>query len=53
MKPRLMIERYAKDVMRDPLYAALDHNKNWVYLTLLAWIAFFVAGFAVVAPVGR
>ena len=46
MKPRLMIERYAKDVMRDPLYAVLDRNKNWIHLTLLSWIAFFVAGFA-------
>ena len=45
MKPRLMMERYAKDVMRDPLYAALDHRKNWINLTLLSWIAFFVAGF--------
>ena len=45
MKPRLMMERYAKDVMRDPLYAALDRRKNWINLTLLSWIAFFVAGF--------
>ena len=52
MKPRLMMERYAKDIMRDPLYAALDRRKNWINLTLLSWIAFFAAGFAASALSG-
>ena len=52
MKPRVMTERYAKDVMRDPLYAVLDRNKNWIKLTLLAWMAFFAAGFAASALSG-
>jgi stearoyl-CoA desaturase (delta-9 desaturase) len=49
MKSRPMIERYAKDVMRDPLYALLERRKNWINLTLASWLAFFAAGFAAAA----
>jgi len=47
-----MTERYAKDVMRDPLYAMLGQRKNWIKLTLLSWVAFFVAGFGATAVSG-
>jgi stearoyl-CoA desaturase (delta-9 desaturase) len=42
-----MIERYSKDMMRDPFYVALDRRKNWIKLTFLSWVAFFVLGFAI------
>jgi fatty-acid desaturase len=53
MKPRLMMERYAKDVMRDPLYATLDRKKNWISVTFLSWVLFSLAGFAASILVGE
>jgi stearoyl-CoA desaturase (delta-9 desaturase) len=47
-----MTERYAKDIMRDPLYAILDRKKNWIKLTLLSWVALFAAGFGAMALSG-
>jgi len=38
------IQRYAKDIMRDPLYALLEWNHNWVAVVVLSWVAFFVGG---------
>jgi stearoyl-CoA desaturase (delta-9 desaturase) len=52
MKPAVMIDRYARDVMRDPLYATLERRKNWMKLAVLAWLAFFVAGFAAALAIG-
>jgi fatty-acid desaturase len=52
MKPRPMIDRYAKDVLRDPLYAMLERRKNWIKLTFLSWLGFFAAGFAAAAATG-
>jgi sn-1 stearoyl-lipid 9-desaturase len=46
MKPSIMIDRYSRDLMRDPLYVALERRKNWIKLTLASWLAFFIAGFA-------
>jgi fatty-acid desaturase len=45
-------ERCAKDVMRDPLYATLGRRKNWIKLSLLSWVTFFVAGFGATAVSG-
>ncbi len=45
MKPAPMTDRYARDVLRDPLYAWLERRKNWITLTFLSWVAFFVGGF--------
>ena len=47
MKPAVMIERYSKDMMRDPFYVMLDRRKNWIKLTFLSWVAFFALGFAI------
>jgi stearoyl-CoA desaturase (delta-9 desaturase) len=47
MKPGVMIERYAKDLMRDPFHAMIDRRKNWIKLTFLSWVAFFLLGFGV------
>jgi fatty-acid desaturase len=52
MKPGPMTARYAKDVMRDPLYAKLERNKNWMKLTFYSWLAFFAFGFAAAALSG-
>jgi fatty-acid desaturase len=45
MKPAAMIDRYSRDLMRDPLYVALERRKNWIKLTLVSWLLFFVSGF--------
>jgi stearoyl-CoA desaturase (delta-9 desaturase) len=45
MWSRPLIERYAKDVMRDPLYTMLEHGKNWIKLSFLLWLVVFAAGF--------
>ena len=45
MRPGVMTERYAKDLMRDPFYAMIERRKNWMKITFLSWVAFFVLGF--------
>jgi len=46
MKRRELLERYAKDLMRDPLYAWLERRNNWMRIGIACWIGFFVVGFA-------
>jgi stearoyl-CoA desaturase (delta-9 desaturase) len=45
MKRRVLLDRYAKDLMRDPLYAWIERRNNWIKIGLLSWIAYFVVGF--------
>jgi stearoyl-CoA desaturase (delta-9 desaturase) len=47
MKPAPMIDRYSRDLMRDPFYVMLESRKNWIKLTLASWMLLFIAGFAV------
>lgn len=47
MKPAPMIDRYSRDLMRDPFYVMLEARKNWIKLTLASWMLLFLAGFAV------
>lgn len=47
MKPAVMIDRYARDLMRDPLYVSLERRKNWIKLTFASWLVLFLAGLAV------
>jgi stearoyl-CoA desaturase (delta-9 desaturase) len=47
MARRPLLERYAKDLMRDPLYAWLDRRSNWAKVGLLSWLAYYLVGFAV------
>ncbi|CAN5335583.1 acyl-CoA desaturase [soil metagenome] len=47
MKPAPMIDRYSRDLMRDPFYVVLEARKNWIKLTLASWMLLFLAGFAV------
>jgi fatty-acid desaturase len=46
MKSRPLIERYAKDIVRDPLYAWIERRKNWISIALAVWIGFFIFGFS-------
>jgi fatty-acid desaturase len=46
MKPAPMIDRYARDLMRDPLYVMLERRKNWIKITLVPWMVLFIAGFS-------
>jgi stearoyl-CoA desaturase (delta-9 desaturase) len=48
-----LIQRYAKDIVRDPLYAFLEYNHNWVGLVVLSWVAFFVCGWGIALATGE
>ena len=52
MKSKPLIDRYARDLMRDPLYAMLERRKNWIKLSFLLWLVFFIAGFGWVMLAG-
>jgi fatty acid desaturase len=52
MRSRPLIDRYAKDVMRDPLYAMLERRKNWIKISFLLWLVYFAAGYAWVMASG-
>jgi fatty-acid desaturase len=45
MKPALLTDRYARDVLRDPFYAWLEKSKNWIKIAFAFWIVLFAAGF--------
>jgi fatty-acid desaturase len=47
MARRPLMERYAKDLMRDPLYVWLDRRNNWIRISMLSWLCYFVVGFGV------
>jgi fatty-acid desaturase len=53
MRPGVMINRYARDLIRDPLYLALELRKNWIKLGLVPWLAFFIAGFVAAVVTGE
>ncbi len=44
MKSKPLLERYAKDLMRDPLYAWLEQRKHWILVSFAVWGLLFVAG---------
>ena len=45
MKRRPLMERYAKDVLRDPFYAWLERHNNWIKVAALSWLAFLCSWF--------
>ena len=47
MKPAILCDRYAKDLLRDPLCAMLERRNNWIRLNLALWVGYFLSGFAV------
>ncbi len=52
MKPAALTQRYAKDILRDPLYAFLERKNNWAVLSLGIWGVFYAAGLAAAAASG-
>lgn len=54
MKSRPLLERYAKDLMRDPFYAWLESKKHWILVAFSVWVALFLIGFlAIFAATGN
>jgi stearoyl-CoA desaturase (delta-9 desaturase) len=47
-----VLHRYAPDVMRDPLYAFLEYNHNWVGLVVISWLTFFGAAYGAAIAFG-
>jgi fatty-acid desaturase len=52
MERGALIERYAKDIAREPFYAWIERRNNWIKIALLMWLGFFVVGFAIVSLAG-
>ena len=52
MKPGPLMERYAKDVLRDPFQAMMERRDNWLKIVLLSWAAFFAFGFGAAEATG-
>jgi stearoyl-CoA desaturase (delta-9 desaturase) len=48
-----MIERYAPDIMRDPLYAWFERNYNWSWVLVLSWLVYFAGGFGAAVLIGE
>jgi len=38
-------DRYAKDILRDPFYRALERNLWQIWIIVLSWVVFFFGGF--------
>ncbi|MBL9083211.1 MAG: fatty acid desaturase [Planctomycetales bacterium] len=38
-------EKYARDVLKDPYYFALERKLAWVWLNLASWVVFFGLGY--------
>jgi len=47
-----LVQRYAKDVVRDPLYAFLERNGNWLLPIAVSWLVFFVLGWGAALATG-
>ncbi len=46
LKRYTVIDRYARDLQRDPFHAWLIKHDHWIHLFFLSWLLFFAAGFA-------
>ena len=42
--PQPVLDRYAKDLLKDPFYAWLEVNGTWGRIVPMTWAAYFVAG---------
>jgi fatty-acid desaturase len=47
-----LIERYAKDIARDPLYAWIERRNNWMKIALGSWLVYFAVGYGVIVLSG-
>lgn len=52
LKAKPLLNRYARDLMRDPFYAWLHRSDNWIKVVVVSWLAFFVAGVVAAAALG-
>jgi fatty-acid desaturase len=41
-----LYERYARDLLQDPFYLGLERGARWVWINVVQWLAFFLAGVA-------
>ena len=53
MARRPLIDRYAKDLIRDPFHAWLERRNTWMRVTIGVWAIYFLAGFGVMALSGH
>lgn len=42
-----LMERYARDILRDRFYVHLERRGVWVWIVLASWVVFFLVGFLV------
>ena len=47
LNPIGIFDRYARDLLRDPFYVALERNHLYFKLNVLSWLVFFGGGFIV------
>ena len=52
MRRSPLIDRYARDIIRDPFYAWLERRSHWMIVGLFSWMAYFTAGFIIAAATG-
>lgn len=52
MGRRSLIEQYAQDIVRDPLYAWIERRSNWIKIALGSWVAYVAVGFGVIVLSG-
>jgi len=45
LNPLGIFDRYARDILRDPFYAAMERNYLYVWTNVLSWFVFFGTGF--------
>ena len=47
-----LLQRYAQDVLRDPLLRFLDSNLNWLIVIASSWVAFFMISWSAALAMG-
>jgi stearoyl-CoA desaturase (delta-9 desaturase) len=52
LKRHDLMDRYAKDLQRDPFQRWLVKSDNWIFVAIASWVAFFAGGFAVALLTG-
>ena len=44
LRPKQLLDRYARDLMRDPFYAWLERSDNWIKVVIASWLVFLALG---------
>jgi fatty-acid desaturase len=47
-----LMDRYARDLKRDPFHALLLKHDNWIFIAIASWILFYIGGYAFAALTG-